>query len=199
VSIFGDRAVVGDLERTDPAAPVALTPQAASDGLPGDGGGLDLSFFVSLGATLGTLADTLQADRDRRDSMIPPSNEQLLQSGFVDAGGDDLLLDLGSVPLGRVWQVRRLIVGRDAVTTAATGSAYVFAHGAPPRDLNLTNCVDIFTTLPQGNTYGTHQLFLLPSEHLWVVFHGATATAQYTAAARVEDWDDATFRSTFAE
>jgi hypothetical protein len=189
-----------DSMRADPATPVVLSPLAAADGIPDDGdggGGLDASFFLSLGASLGTLTEGLQADRDRRDSMRPPGNEQLFKSGTVPSSGL-LLLDLGSVPQGRVWQVRRLVVGGVKVTTTAAGAAYAFAQGAPP-DLGLTDCVDIFLTLPMGNTYGTHQLFLLASEHLWVAFSGASSGQQYAASARVEDWDDAAFRSTFAE
>lgn len=192
-------SVFGDEGRSDPAGPVTMTPRAASDGGADSGGpGVGVDFFVTLGATLGTLADTLTADRQRRDEMEAPSNEQLFQAGIIPASGT-LLLDLGSVPQGRIWQVRRLVVGGVAVTTSAAGAAYAFAQGAPPADLALTDCVDIFSTLPQGNTYGTHQLFLLPGEHLWVAFVGATAAQQYAASARVEDWADASFRSTFAE
>jgi hypothetical protein len=188
-----------DSMRADPATPVVLSPLAAADGTPDDGGGggLDASFFLSLGASLGTLTEGLQADRDRRDSVRPPGNEQLFKAGTASAAGT-LTLDLGSVPQGRVWQVRRLVVGGVKVTTSAGGAAYAFAQGAPP-DLGITDCVDIFGPLPQGNTYGTHQLFLLPGEHLWVVFSGASSGQQYAASARVEDWDDASFRTTFAE
>jgi hypothetical protein len=188
--------------RADPHTPVALTPLAAADGIPdddgGEGGGVDLSFFLSLGAQLGSVADSLQADQRRRESMVPPGNEQLFKSG-VAPGSGVLTLDLGSVPQGRVWQIRRIIVGAAKVTTAVDGEAYAFAQGAPPADLALTDCVDIFDTLPQGNTYGSHQLYLQASEHLFIVFIGATEGTQYGASARVEDWNDDTFRSTFSE
>jgi hypothetical protein len=193
VSIFSD-----DL-RHDPHAPVALSPRAAEDGGPdSEGGGVDVSFFVSLGATLGRLADTLQADRDDKADTMPPSNEVVFAAGAFPSSGN-LVLDLGSVPLGRVWQVRRLIVGGVAVTTAAAGQAFAFAQGAAPSDLNITNCVDIFASLPKGNTYGTHQLFLVATEHLFVVVTGGTVGQQYAAAARVEDWHFGAFSSSFSE
>jgi hypothetical protein len=190
---------VFDTGRGDPSTPVVLSPLAAQ-GSPDEGspGGLDLSFFLSLGASLGNLADGMESDRRRRDSQLPPSDEQLFASGAASAAGT-LTLDLGSVPLGRVWQIRRLIVGGVTVTTTAAGTAYAFAQGAPPADLNLTNCVDIFSSLPQGNTYGTHQLFLTATMHLWIVFASATSGQQYAAAAFVEDWEDSTFRSTYSE
>jgi hypothetical protein len=192
-SIFSDQYV------SDPSVPVTLTPQAAADGGPdADGGGLDLSFWVNLGASLSTVADSLAADRDRRDRMQPPGDVPLFAAGAASSAGT-LTLDLGAVPLGHVWQIRRLVVGGVTVTTTAAGSAYAFAQGAPPADLNLTACVDIFTTLPQGNTYGTHQLFLTQQTHLWVVFASASSGQQYAASGYAEDWLDETFRSTYAE
>ena len=181
--------------RDDPASPVTLSPRAAADG---GGAGLDASFFLSLGASVGTLTDEIRADRHRREAMLPPSDESLFASGVCPSSGT-LTLALGSVPQGRVWQVRRVVAGGATVTTTAAGKAWVFAQGAPPNDLNLTNWKDGFTTLPLGNTYGTHQFYMLASAHLWVVFTGATSTQQYTAAADVEDWEATNFRSTFTE
>jgi hypothetical protein len=184
---------VFESQRADPAHPVALTPQAASEGGPDSkGAGLGVDFFLSLGASLGNLADSIKADRDDRAKMLPPSNEPIQATGVIPATGA-LILDLGSVPLGHVWQIRRLVVGGTTVTQTATGQAYAFAQGTAPADLNLTNCVDIFSTLPQGNTYGTHQFFLLPSEHLWIAFVNGAVGQQYAAAARVEDYEQTAY------
>lgn len=191
---------VFDTMRSDPHAPVALTPQAAADGdpaTPESGGGPSLDLFLSVGASIGSLADEMRADRDRRNAMSPPSNEQLFKAG-VAATGKNLILDLGSVPLGRVWQIRRLIVGGVDVTTTAAGAAYAFKQGAPPSDLNLTNCVGIYATVPAIEKFGTHQLFLLANAHLYVVVVGGTNLQQYAAAADVEDWEDTAFQSTFS-
>lgn len=197
-SVFDDTAQSNG--RGDPSMPVTMSPLAAADGTPEEapGAGVDLSVFFSIDAQLGKMADGLAADRDRRESMQPPSNPPLFKSGIVPASGV-LTLDLGAVPRGFVWQIRRLIVGGSKVTTTAAGSAYAFAQGLAPVDLALTDCVDIFSTLPMGNTYGTHQLFLLAGTHLYVVFSGATPNQQYAASAYAEQWDDATFRSTFTE
>lgn len=191
---------IWDDTRADPAVPVALSPLAAQDGGPdSDGPGVDFSFFVSLGASLDTLSSGLQDDRDRRASMRPPGDQLIARAGVAPASGT-LLLDLGgSVPIGRVWQIRRLIIGGVAVTTAAEGAAYAFAQGAPPTDLILTDCVGMYPTLPAIEKFGTHQLFMLEGERLWVAFVGATSGQQYAAAARVEDWDASNFRSTFTE
>jgi hypothetical protein len=192
-------SVFTDMHREDPAAPVALSPRAAVGGPDSDGGGgIGVDFWLQLGATLGTLAEAAQAERDHRESQLPPSNEVVFAAGTFPASGN-LILDLGSVPLGRVWQVRRIIVGGVSVLTAAAGQAFVFAQGAAPVDLNITNCVDIFLTLPRGDTYGTHQLFLVATEHLFVVVNGGTPGQQYAAASRIEDWHFGSFTSSFAE
>lgn len=198
-SVFDTGELIGDHGRAAPIAPVTMTPRAAGDGGEDSGGGLGLDFWVGLGASLGTLVNDMRADRDAAAASTPdpPGDTPLFQAGLIVGG--TLTLDLGSVPQGRVWQIRRLIVGGIKVTTTAAGTAYAFAQGAPPTDLNLTSCVDIFSSLPQGNTYGTHQLFLLPGEHLFVVFQGATNGQQYAASARVEDWAQADFSSTFVE
>jgi hypothetical protein len=189
-----------DEHRNPPASPVALTPRAAVGGPDSEGGGgIGVDFWLKLGATLGTLAENAQAEREQRETKeLPPSNEVIFRAGTFPTSGN-LILDLGSVPLGRVWQVRRIVVGGVSVIQPAAGAAYMFAQGAAPSDLNITNCVDIFATLPRGNTYGTHQLFLLATEHLYVVVTGGTPGQQYGAASRVEDWHFGAFTSSFAE
>jgi hypothetical protein len=192
--------------RHDPIVPLPLIPLAATDGADDadsdDGSpspGLGLDFFIKLGASIGSLTDAIQADRaDRTSRMEAPGNAQLSASGVVPSSGL-LILDLGSVPQGRVWGVRRIVTGGAKVTTTAAGEAYIFSQGAPPVDLNISNCVDIYLTLPRGSTYGTHELFLTRGEHLWVAFAGATSGQQYGASAYVEDWSEETYYSTFAE
>lgn len=195
-------SVFEDGGRGNPAAPVALTPNAASGPADdSDGSGIDLSFFVSLGASLGSMADSMQAERDRHDRFAPPGDEQLNADGLVPESGV-LVLDLGSVPQGRVWQVRRIITGGPQATDTPSGSAFIYRQGAPPHDLNTSNVVDSFpsfSTGAQGSTYGTHQLFLRGGEHLYVVTSGATEGDQWVASCQVEDWEDNSFQSTFAE
>lgn len=193
-------SVFDDVGRSDPSVPVTQSPLAAQDGGPDSGGGgLGVDFWVSLGASLGSLVNDMRADRDAAATSAPqaPADVPLYQAGKPISG--TVTLDLGAVPQGKVWQVRRIIIGGITVTTTAAGTGYLFARGAPPTDLSLSDCVDIFSTLPQGNTYGTHQLFLLGGEHLWVVITGATSAQQYAAAARVEEWDAGAFDNTFVE
>lgn len=167
---------------------------------PGSGSGLDLSFFASLGVSLGHLADAMTRDQDRKDRLsaaLVPQDHQTNRSGTVGASGK-LLLDLGSVPVGRVWQVRRIVVGGVTATATPTGSAFVIAQGSPPDLSNLptSNVVDSFPSFSNGahgSTYGTHNLFLVAPEHLFVAIVGATTGVQWTASIRVEDFDADTY------
>lgn len=191
--------VTGDGHRGDPLVPVAQV--AAPGGGDTGGAGFDFSFLVGLGVSIGSLVDGLEADRRHRESMEPPGDEPLFAQGTVPSSGV-LVMDLGSVPLGRVWQVRRIVIGGPQATDAPAGSAFAFRQGAPPSDLNTSNMVDSwpsFSTGAQGSTYGTHQLFLRASEHLYVVTSGASNGVRWVASAQVEDWSEATFRSSFAE
>lgn len=191
---------LGDAGRGAPVAPARGVAAPGGGGAPG-AGGLDLSVFVSLGATLGSLADGLEADRQRRESMTPPGDEVLLANGTVPASGI-LIMDLGSVPQSRVWQVRRIVMGGPQATDTPAGVAFAFRQGAPPADLNTSNVVDSWTSFAtgaQGSTYGTHQLFLRASEHLFVVTSGATPGDAWVAQAQVEDWEAELYRSTFSE
>lgn len=159
--------------------------------------GLDLSFFASLAVHLGSLAESFKREQDRRDEMVPPQDSNLVGQGVVNAAGQ-LVIDLGSVPEGRVWQVRRIVIGEPTATAAPTGSAFLLAQGAPPVAGNVptTSVVDSWPTFAKGaagSTYGTHQLFLIAPEHLWVVVHGGTSGVQWVTSCRVEDFDADTY------
>ena len=85
-SVFDE---LGDVGRGAPVAPV---PQMAATGSDG-GGGLDLSFFVTLGATLGTLADPVAPSIHEQLDMVwqsagwgsgSPSFDQEDWAGYLD-------------------------------------------------------------------------------------------------------------------
>lgn len=148
-----------------------------------------LGIFAEISASLGTLAGHAKAEQDRRDRQAQryPRDASLYGVGTAPSSGF-LTIDLGGVPQGHVWEVRRGIIGGLLVTTTAAGTGYFYACGAPPSAGQLVDCVDIFSSLPMGDTWGTHQLFLVGGEHLWAVVHGGTDGQQYAASARVEDW-----------
>jgi hypothetical protein len=184
-------------ERGDPAAPVRHA--APGSGRPdGEGAGLDLSFFAQIAVSLGSLADSFKREQDRRDKMgQAPQDHAPVAQGTVGASGF-LVLDLGSVPEGRVWQVRRVVIGEATATSAPSGAAFLVAQGTPPTSgavptISVVDSWPTFTKGAAGSTYGTHQLFLVAPEHLWVVVTGATTGAQWVASARIEDLDADTY------
>jgi hypothetical protein len=164
------------------------------------GAGFDLSFFATISAHLGSLADSWKREQDRRDLMArcAPQDYQNTVSGTYTKS--PLCLDLGSVPEGRVWQVRRIVVGGPGATTAPTGKVFLYAQGAKPTTLVTSNVVDSwpsFTNGAQGSTYGTHQLFLVAPQHLWVAVATGTTGEQWVASVVVEDYDaDLYYRAT---
>jgi len=159
--------------------------------------GLDVSVFGRLAVSLETLNDREAKRQAQRDQV--PGDEQIGVGGTVPSSGP-LVLDLGSVPQGRVWQVRRIVVGGPKATDTPTGHAFAYAQGAPPNDINTANVVDSwpsFTNGAEGSTYGTHQLWLPAGEHLWVVIANGTPAARWVASARIEDFVEAAFLATF--
>lgn len=191
-----------EMGRGDSSVPVRLSAFGKD---PGDGSdsGLDLSFFVSLGASLGSLADSMKRTQDRRDRRagLAPQDHQVSRDKTLPSTGKGLI-DLGSVPVGRVWQIRRIVIGGVTATADPAGKAFVIAQGAPPSTTapltdNVVDSFPSFKTGCQGATYGTHQLFLTSPEHLWVVILGGATGVQWTASARIEDYDAETYYSTY--
>lgn len=168
-----------------------LEPEAAA------GSGIDLSIFGRIAISLETLGEQEKRRQHWRDQV--PGDEQIGAADMVPSSGT-LLLDLGSVPQGRVWQVRRIIVGGALATSTPTGKAFAYAQGAPPSDLATANVVDSwpgFSSGAQGSTYGTHQLFLRQGEHLWIAITGGVASDRWVASARIEDFAEAAFLANY--
>jgi hypothetical protein len=174
---------------------------AADPNNPPGGSGIDLSIFAKLGVQIETLAEQQKAaaDRDRRKMDCIPSDYTANGNATVDAGADPIFIDLGQPSQGRIWEVRRIIVGATIASATATGSVFVFQQGLKPADLNVANLVDLYTlgVFPQRAFYGAHQFIVRPGEHIWVVVTGGTPGQQIVTAAKVEDWDEAAFRGAY--
>ena len=182
-----------DQHRASPEHPSALSPRAAQQGGPdSEGTGIGGEFWLNLGIQLGDYLEQVKADRFEQD-RLPPSSEPVFTGAVVNDNGDNLIMDLGTASQGRIWQVRRLIAGGPDVTQGVDGSAYWFRQGAAPTDYNITNCVNIFSDLPRGDTVGSQELYIPAAEHLWCVIVGGDPGQQYIASAFVEDWDFAVF------
>jgi hypothetical protein len=139
-----------------------------------------------------------QAEKDAQAEVnlaqAIPMDMVLSTTFIVPAGGAGIVpISLGgqnSPDVGRVWEVRRIVIGGLAINTVAAGSAYVFKQGAPPTDLNTVNAVASYTTMPATQLFGTHQFFVNQSEGIWLAVVGATAAQQLVVSMQVEDWAD---------
>lgn len=147
-----------------------------------------LAIFFDIAAGIKKLGDEAEAERRRKESLIPGETQAVDQGLYPSAG--NLVLDLGSAPPGRVWQVRRLTIGGVLATSTPTGSAFAYVRGQPPSDLSTIGVVDSwpsFSNGAQGSTYGTHQLWIPAAAHLFIVITGGTPGQQWVAEAQIED------------
>jgi hypothetical protein len=156
------------------------------------GGEVDLGplgIFLRIAAGIEKLSEQAETERRRKESLIP-GDETMVGQGLFPSSGN-LVLDLGSAPIGRVFQVRRIVIGGSLATNTPAGSAFAYVRGQPPSDLSTIGIVDSwpsFTTGAQGSTYGTHQLWIPPASHLFIVITGGSAGLQWVAEAQVEDF-----------
>jgi hypothetical protein len=168
-----------------------LVPDAhAGAGAEVDVGGL--AIFARLAA--GIEKSNELAEQRRKERAIPGNGELGANALYPSSG--NLILDLGSCPIGRVWQIRRIVIGGLKCTDTPTGSAFLFVQGNPPADLNTSGVVDSWPSFAQGaqgSTYGAHELWMEGGDHLFVVITGGTSTNPWTAKAKVEDYDQAAY------
>lgn len=158
------------------------------------GPSLDLGVFANLAIQLGGLCsrmDRQQADFERRAASIPGDYQNSTQGTFPSSG--TLALDLGAPAKGQFWNVRRIVIGGADITTQPAGVGWVFVQGSPPNQSGsnptVAQAADFTSgTLPQRAFYGTHQLVVGDSEHLWVVIAGGTAGTQYVASVKAETY-----------
>lgn len=157
---------------------------------------LDADLKVSLDL-LGGSVKRLAEQQERANQLVQQAG--LLQpSSRTETAADvcgstgTLVLDLGGPAQGRLWDVRRIVVGGATRLTAAAGTADVFvsAAGKLQQPGSLLDWADEAATMPLMATYGAAELALRYPEHLFIVINGGTSTQQYLAAARVVDHMD---------
>jgi hypothetical protein len=159
------------------------------------------TFDASVGGGTGELAQAMNAMRQLLSVSTIGHNAQvpIFAAGATDASGN-LLMDLGTVPVGRTWRLRQLVVGGSGWTTTASGTVGGTAllliaagsfQGYPQADVQpSTNFIrDYSATLPNKAFYDAGQAVCKGGEHIYVyVTNGASGQAvPYVAAGRVDD------------
>jgi hypothetical protein len=126
-------------------------------------------------------------------------------SGICPASGI-LRLNCGGPAQGRVWSVRRLVVGGAQLASTVNGTAEVYAYGGPP-DLNqpmLSELLDAtiligtpLTPLPNIGYYEPGQAVVMPPAGLWILIRNGSAGVQYTVGGTAVDYKVDGYDNTF--
>jgi hypothetical protein len=145
-----------------------------------------------LGSSLGRLNKNLERAQQAFDHA--PSATPIAGQGATGTSGA-CMINCGGPNLGRIWQVRNLVLGGAGLTA---GIAYIYALGAPPltTPLQIAGMKDTitFATFPVRSTfYSTRQFVVLPLEQLFVVVTGATHTKTVHVTGQAEDYDFAAY------
>lgn len=139
--------------------------------------GFDVEASAGLTFQIGRLARVLEAqqawqqrvDAATRYIKPPPKQATVSASGVATFGFE-------GPKTGYVWTVRRITVSDSAaMTTATTGTAYVYAGiSSGSAYLVPDNCEWIITPLPNTANFSSDQLVLQYGEHLYVQITGGT-------------------------
>lgn len=111
-------------------------------------------------------------------------------SASSDAAGDSVVIDLGGPAYGRLWQLRRLVVGGALWTSTVAGSALVVVSTQRSSTPPLPDIADQAPSLPNVATYSTGQVIVRNPNHLYVVFLSPTASTLYAVGGAATDIPD---------
>lgn len=160
---------------------------------------LDLAGHFDLAARLGGEQRDALGRIEQRLARPPmqPTFYDPADSATIDANGFGVVA-LGGPDQGHLWYVRRLIVGGQSWDDTAAGTAQVFVSAADFRlqtvaggAFPITDLRDQADTLPDVAFYGHGEVPLHAPQRLYVRFVGATPEQIYTAAAGIEDFQEA--------
>jgi hypothetical protein len=170
-----------------------------------DPAGVDVSFGFEISAGISSLREEVrrlrrdvqrtrnEVPRDRREFLYGQPNNQ-----FPAAG--NLILACDGPQLGKLWDVRQILVAAPTMTTSPAGVAYVFSQPTAPLDLSSASCRDFTATaFPAKAGYGTGQFKMRPLMNLWVVIVGGTVGQTYVCYADVLEYSDTPMMQTTAD
>lgn len=159
------------------------------DQVPGAG----FELLAAFGAKIGTLTDSIERDRAERRAALArrPVNHRSPVSLAYPASGN-LALDMGGPSQGRVWLVRRVVVGGITWGTVAAGTAELYISALPSNLLAterpMNELIDQAASLPLRAFYSNEQAVVAQNERLVLVVVGGTAAQQYVGACSVVDY-----------
>ena len=162
----------------------------------GVGGGIELG-DVSLGALIGVRAsvDGLAQElaRQRRveeEYQFGAVEVALRQSAESNSSGSSLVLSLGGPAYGRLWQIRRIVVGGAQWSDTVAGSALVVVSPSLNANPPLPDVVDQAASLPLPALYSMGQILVRNPNRLYVVVVAPTASTVYAVGGAATDMPD---------
>lgn len=157
-----------------------------------DLGPLVLESIVGLRASFDSLAKHLRDIAKIEEAYQFGSVEVALRgAASSDANGDPVIIDLGGPAYGRLWQLRRLVVGGALYSSTLAGSALVVSSANfPSKTPPLTDIVDEAATLPLPATYSTGQVVVRHPNRLFIIFTAPTASSVCAVGGAVTDMPD---------
>lgn len=134
--------------------------------------------------------------------QLGPVQLQLRGSGVSGSSGN-LAFGVGGPKYGRLWEIRRLIIGGLTYATTVAGSVQIFVSSVSgaetARGLNLADLVDQAASLPSKAFYSTGQIVLRHPQELHIVIVSPTATTQYIVGGSGFDIPDRPARKSVSE
>lgn len=125
-----------------------------------------------------------------------PVQVPLRASGTSPSSGA-FILDLGGPSYGRLWEVRRLIIGGNNWGSTVGGRADVIISSTRPslNARNLADIVDEAVSLPSRAFYSSGQVVLRSPDRLYVVIANPTASTAYSVGGAGYDVPDSPTRA----
>lgn len=132
-------------------------------------------------------------ESEERAQRRIPTYKRVAGAGVMPASGT-LTIAIGGPPVGKWWDVRRVVITPADVTTTGLSTAIgiVFVGQPPqnPSNLNAFEAVEATTGLPATFYVAGGQCPVVGTERLWVAIpSGPAANTAFTATALVIEFD----------
>ncbi len=151
-------------------------------------GQMSLEALVDLKASVDGMTDLFRKYLRAQEEYQQRGPLQLaLRTSGTSGSSGDLGFGFGGPKYGRLWEIRRVIVGGLDWDTTVSGSAQLYVASVPALQMvnndNLADMVDQAATLPSVAFYSSGQIVLRHPQELHIVIDGPSATTSYVASA----------------
>jgi hypothetical protein len=140
---------------------------------------IELAIAGLVKATSEQAAETKRMRETFKRLVLQGRRVNLTSSLTVTASGPQVM-DFGAVPVGFLWEVKNFLAGPADLSAGgipAGITSYLFGGtfgGPKAADYSPNALLGWTAQYPAQGYYGTHETFVSGSEHLYVLFTGAT-------------------------